>query len=77
MSSVKLAKNVSVEHVEFEGPMKNSYGGKFAKVKYEGRWLLLQTPQMSSPFGVNAWENTNQSGSTNTTYSIDVSFNVF
>ena len=55
-NSVKLAKNVSVEDLEYEGPMKNSYGGKFARVKSGGRWLLVQSPKMSSPFGVNKWE---------------------
>jgi len=74
-NSVKLAKNVSVEDLEYEGPMKNSYGGKFARVKSGGRWLLVQSPKMSSPFGVNKWENQNASGSTTASYSIEVSFN--
>ena len=74
-NSVKLAKNVSVEDLEYEGPMKNSYGGKFARVKSGGRWLLVQSPNMSSPFGVNKWENQNASGSTTASYSIEVSFN--
>jgi hypothetical protein len=73
--SVKLARNVDANDIEFEGPMVNSYGGKSSKVKYGGRWLLLQTPTMFSPFGVNKWENMNQSGTTNASYSIDVSFN--
>ena len=55
--------------------MKNSYGGKFARVKYQDRWLLIQSPEMSSPFGVSKWENTNSSGSTTASYSIEVSFN--
>ena len=74
-NSVKLAKNVSVNELEFEGPMKNSYGGKFARVKNNGRWLLIQTPEMSSPFGVNKWENVNGAGTTTASYSIEVSFN--
>ena len=74
-NSVKLAKNVSVNDLEYEGPMKNSYGGKFARVKSGGRWLLVQSPKMSSPFGVNKWENQNASGSTTASYSIEVSFN--
>ena len=74
-NSVKLAKNVSVDDLEYEGPMKNSYGGKFARVKSGGRWLLVQSPKMSSPFGVNKWENQNASGSTTASYSIEVSFN--
>ena len=73
--SVNLAKNVDVNALEFEGPMVNAYGGKSSKVKYNGRWLLVQTPTMTSPFGVNKWENTSQSGSTNAAYSLDVSFN--
>ena len=73
--SVNLARNVDVGEVSFEGPSVNAYGGKSAKVKYGGRWLLLQTPKMSSPFGLNKWENTSQSGSTHASYSIDVSFN--
>jgi len=44
-------------------------------VKSGGRWLLVQSPKMSSPFGVNKWENQNASGSTTASYSIEVSFN--
>ena len=73
--SVKLAKNINVGDIEFEGPITNTYGGKSAKVKSGGRWLLVQTPEMSSPFGVNKWENQSQSGAVNAAYSIDVSFN--
>lgn len=73
--SVNLARNVNVDAIEFEGPQVNTYGGKSAKIKYNGRWLLVQTPTMNSPFGVNKWENMNQSGATNASYSIDVSFN--
>ena len=73
--SVSLAKNVNVGDMEFEVPMTNAYGGKSAKVKSKGRWLLVQTPEMNTPFGVNKWENTNGAGTINTSYSIDVSFN--
>ena len=73
--SVKLAHNVDTAAMNIEGPMVNAYGGKSAKVKYDGRWLLVQTPKMSSPFGVNKWENTSGNGTVNASYSIDVSFN--
>ena len=75
-SSINLPKNVNVSNINFEGPIANNYGGKYAKVLNNGRWLLIQTPKMYSPFGVNVYEETDKSGNVvRKSYSIDVSFN--
>ena len=75
-NSINLPKNVNTSKISFEGPIANNYGGKYAKVHHNGSWLLIQTPKMLSPFGVNVYEETDKSGNVvRKSYSIDVSFN--
>ena len=76
-NSINLAKNVDTNAVTYDGPMANNYGGKYAKVLHKGSWLLIQTPKILSPFGINVYEDTDKkSGEVKgKSYSIDVSFN--
>ena len=75
-NSINLPKNVNISKMSYEGPIANNYGGKYAKVHHNGSWLLIQTPKMLSPFGVNVYEETDKGGNVvRKSYSIDVSFN--
>jgi len=75
-NSIYLANQVQTDDVKFEGPLANSYGGKYAKVTHNGRWLLVQTPRMVCPFGVNVYEEKDHAGNVTgkKTYSMDLSF---
>jgi hypothetical protein len=75
--SINLAKQVQTTEIKFEGPLANNYGGKYAKVKYQGRWLLVQTPKMLAPYGMSIYEDKDNKGNPTgkKTYSLDVSFN--
>lgn len=75
--SINLAKQVQTTEIKFEGPLANNYGGKYAKVKYQGRWLLVQTPKMLAPYGMSIYEEKDNKGNLTgrKTYSLDVSFN--
>ena len=75
-NSINLAKSVDPSKITFEGPLANNYGGKYAKVLHEGSWLLVQTPKVLSPFGVNVYEETDKNGvAIKKSYALDVSFN--
>ena len=80
-NSINLAKHVDTKAVTYDGPMANNYGGKYAKVLHKGSWLLVQTPKILSPFGINVYEDidkkTGEKNSDKKTYSIDISFNGF
>lgn len=75
--SINLAKQVQTTEIKFEGPLANNYGGKYCKVKYNGRWLLVQTPKMLAPYGMSIYEEKDNKGNPTgkKTYSLDVSFN--
>ena len=74
--SINLPKNVMIPSITYEGPISNNYGGKFSKVLHGGSWLLIQTPKMLSPFGVNVYDELDKQGNVvRKSYSIDVSFN--
>tara|TARA_B110000881_G_scaffold217061_1_gene233789 strand:- start:1675 stop:2388 length:714 start_codon:yes stop_codon:yes gene_type:complete len=69
--NITLPKNVNVDEITFSDVKKNDYGGGSLYVSYQGRPLILQTPYMSLPFGVSAYEPTDGSP---TKYSLDLSF---
>lgn len=74
-NSIILAKHVDTNNITYEGPLANNYGGKYAKVLHNGRWLQIQTPKVMSPFGVNVYEETDKQGNvTKKAYSVDLSF---
>ena len=74
-NSIILAKHVSSNKLTFDGPLANNYGGKYAKVLHNGSWLLVQTPKVVCPFGINVYEETDKNGAViKKAYSADVSF---
>ena len=75
--SINLSKQVNAAEIKYEGPLANNYGGKYAKVKYNGRWLLVQTPKQLAPYGMSIYEEKDSKGmpTGKKTYSLDVSFN--
>ena len=76
-NSINLAKHVDTSKMTFEGPLANNYGGKYAKVKHNGSWLLVQTPKIVCPFGVNVYEDVDKKTGkvVSKSYSMDLSFN--
>lgn len=75
-NSINLANQITIDDISYEGPLANQYGGKYAKVVYNGKWLLLQIPKSNVPFGLNVYEDTDKTGKTiKRSYSLDVSFN--
>lgn len=74
-NSIILAKHVSSDKLTFDGPLANNYGGKYAKVLHNSSWLLVQTPKVVCPFGINVYEETDKNGTViKKAYSADVSF---
>ena len=65
MSSVILANDFKIENVSFKEPKKNSNGGLSILLNYfnektnKNGPLLVQTPKMRMPFGVDAAESEN------------------
>jgi len=76
-NSINLAKHVDINALTFDGPLANNYGGKYAKVLHKGSWLLIQTPKILCPFGINVYEDTDKKTGEvlKKSYSLDVSFN--
>jgi hypothetical protein len=73
-NSINLPKQIKLTNITYDGPMANNYGGKFAKVTYDGKWPLVQTPKMSCPFGLGIYQNEDNKG--NKTGDPSYSFNV-
>tara|TARA_B110000285_G_C15019421_1_gene560762 strand:- start:384 stop:1112 length:729 start_codon:yes stop_codon:yes gene_type:complete len=71
MNSVSLPKNVSVDEITFSKAKPNKYGGKSVYINYKGKPLTLQTPYMSTPFGLSEFVN-QETGQSK--YSLDFSF---
>lgn len=69
--NINLPKNVAVEGINFSEVKKNEYGGGSLYVSYNGRPLIIQTPYMTTPFGVSVYEPTDGG---QTKYSLDLSF---
>ena len=78
-NSIFLSSQVQPQKVVFEKLAVNKYGGKFSKVSHNGgRWLLIQTPKINCPFGINVYEDKDKEGNiVKKTYSLDVSFSGF
>ena len=70
MSSIKLSSQIDFSKIQFQSPTLNSYGGKMAKVTYDEKWALIQTPSLKCPFGLNIYDDADSK-----TYSFDVSIN--
>lgn len=70
-STITLAKEFDINNVSFSDVRMLDNGGKVVYVSYNKAPLILQTPQMSAPFGMSKWDN---EGKINTKYTIDLSF---
>ena len=74
-NSIHLPKHVKTNTLTYDALAVNSYGGKYSKVHHGGRWLLVQTPKILCPFGINVYEDKDKDGNvTKKSYSLDISF---
>jgi len=51
------AKELNVKNITYSEPKSLQTGAKAVYVNYEGKPLILQTPKMSCPFGMNVYED--------------------
>lgn len=66
-----LPGSFSAKKLSFSTPRVLDNGGKVIYISYSGKPLVLQTPEMVCPFGLNKWNN---DGKANDKYSLDLSF---
>lgn len=71
MDSIVLPTNFDVSKITYSEPRILDNGGKVIYISYDKKKLLLQTPEMSVPFGLGKWNN---DGKGVDKYSIDLSF---
>ena len=71
MDSIVLPNDFDASQVTYSSPRILDNGGKVIYMSYAGKKLLMQTPEMSAPFGVSKWNN---DGKSNDKYSLDLSF---
>ncbi len=58
MDEILMVNEVDISKVEFGDPQPmGSSGGKLVPIKYSSKRFGLQTPELTSPFGVNKWDN--------------------
>lgn len=72
MDSIVLPNDFDVSKITYSAPRALDNGGKVIYVSYEGKKLLMQTPEMVAPFGVGKWSNND--GKSNDKYTLDLSF---
>jgi hypothetical protein len=68
-NSITLAKEFDVSKITYSDVKMLENGGKVVYVSYNRAPLVLQTPEMSAPFGMQNWNNDNR-----IKYTIDLSF---
>lgn len=75
MELVKYS-NFETSCVSFTEPKKNKYGGKSVYVQYNDKPLVLQTPELTLPYGLNVYEVKDSSGNPTgkNEYSLNLSF---
>ncbi len=56
MSQIVLPANFNVSKVTIAAPRTLDSGGKMAYLNYEGRNLVMQTPSLACPFGLNIYD---------------------
>ena len=70
-SMISLPSEISVSKLEY-GPVKVlDSGGKSVNIRYEGRNLMIETPSLNVPYGVNKYDKTPGAP---VKYSVDLSF---
>ncbi len=67
-SMISSPSDVTVSKIEFSAPKLLDNGGKSVNLRYEGRNLMLETPSLNVPYGVNVYD---KSGPPK--YSVDLS----
>ena len=72
-SSIILAKDFDINNVTFSDVRTLDNGGKVVYLSYNKSPLIMQTPQMSAPFGLSKWDN-NDNGKGTPKYTLDLSF---
>jgi hypothetical protein len=70
MNSIYLPSEVNTQNIEFGNITALKTGGKSVNLRYEGRNLTLETPNLNIPYGVN---NKSFDGNGPVKYSIDLS----
>lgn len=73
-NEIVLPKNFDIAKLSFSQPKQLTTGGKTIFVNYSGNQLLMQTPDMKTPFGVSVWPGDNGGPDK---YSLDLSFDGF
>lgn len=71
MNSIILARKIDTSAITYGSPKALDSGGRVVYVGYNGGPLIIQTPIMHSPFGINKW-SANKGG--NDKYSLELSF---
>lgn len=69
--TILLAKSVEADKITYGTVKSLDSGGKSVYVAYNGRPLIIQTPEMSTPFGVSKWSS-DRGGSDK--YTLELSF---
>ncbi len=71
MSSIMMIRprDFEITKMDYSEPKQLSNGGKAVYLNYDSKQLVVQTPQMSCPFGLNLYD-----GGDYPKYSVDVSF---
>ena len=69
--AIMLPKNFVVDRVSYSSPKQLENGGKSIFINYNDKQLLVQTPDMTAPFGVSFWPG--ERGSPDK-YNLDLSF---
>lgn len=73
MNSILLPKNFHIQNVTFGNIKSLDNGGKTIYIGYNGKPLILQTPEMTAPFGSTKWSPTGSDVGKDK-YSLEMSF---
>jgi hypothetical protein len=69
-SMIRTPSEIDVSKFEFSAPKLLSSGGKSVNLRYEGRNLMVETPSLNVPYGINVFD---KAGPANLKYSLDLS----
>ena len=73
--NIQTAGTVDFNKIKIDGIKTNKYGGRSARINYDGGRFLIQTPRLRLPFGLGVYEEKDDDGRVvKTKYSLDYSF---
>ena len=73
--NIQTAGTVDFNKIKIDGIKTNKYGGRSARISYDGGRFLIQTPRLRLPYGMGVFEEKDAEGRvTKTIYSLDFSF---